>query len=93
VTRAIIDGLLALAVLGAWLGCWGFLRQPAALDRLHCATFVNVVCGTCLTAAAFVSDGASTRALKILAIAVLTLLIGAAGSHLFGRAVLVRTDS
>lgn len=89
-TRVALDGLLGLAVLSAWLGCAGFLRLRTALDRLHCVAFVYATTGTLLTAAAFVSDGASDRALKILLLTVVGLLTGAAMSQATGRALLLR---
>ena len=89
-TRVALDGLLGIAVLAAWLGCAGFLRLRTALDRMHCVAFVYATTGTLLTAAAFVSDGASDRALKILLLTVVGLLTGAAMSHATGRALLLR---
>ncbi len=85
-----IDGLLAIVVLATWLGCAGYARLRTPLDRMHCVAFVNATAWVALTAAAFVSDGCSGRALKILAITVVNLLAGAAMSHATGRAVLLR---
>ncbi len=89
-TAFAIDGLLGLGVLCIWLGGAGFLRLRAPLDRLHCVAFVNVTAGLTTAAAAFVADGLSARSLKILLIAVLVLLGGAAGAHVTGRALLQR---
>lgn len=89
-TAVVVDLLLVLVVLAVWLGCAGFARLGAPLDRLHCVAFVNATGGTALTVLAFVSDGASTRALKILLITVVSLLGGAALSHATGRALLLR---
>ena len=89
-SRVAIEVLLALLVLAAWLGCAGFARLRAPLDRMHCVAFVNVTAGTALTIAAFVSDGVSDRALKVLLITGLSLLAGAAMSHATGRALLLR---
>ncbi len=89
-TMVIIDVLLGVVVLAVWLGCAGFARLRAPLDRLHCVAFVNAAAGTALTVTAFVADGASTRALKILLITVVSLLGGAALSHATGRALLLR---
>jgi multicomponent Na+:H+ antiporter subunit G len=90
VSRIATDILLAILVLAAWLGCAGFARLRTPLDRLHCAAFVNAVSGTALTIAAFVADGVSDRALKVLLITGLSLLAGAAMSHATGRALLLR---
>ena len=87
---AVIDVLLVVAVLGAWLGCAGFARLRDPLDRLHCVAFVNVVSGGALTLAAFVSDGASVRAGKLLLVVGVSLLAGAATSHAIGRALTLR---
>jgi multicomponent Na+:H+ antiporter subunit G len=90
VSRVAIEVLLALLVLAAWLGCAGFARLRAPLDRMHCVAFVNATAGTALTIAAFVSDGASDRALKVLLVTGISLLAGAAMSHATGRALLLR---
>lgn len=89
-TTVVVDVLLGIVVLAVWLGCAGFARLSAPLDRLHCVAFVNATAGIALTVVAFVADGASTRALKILLITVVSLLGGAALSHASGRALLLR---
>lgn len=89
-TGLVIDALLTVVVLGAWLACAGFARLRTPLDRMHCVAFANTVSGVALSIAAFVSDGASVRALKVLLIVGLSLLAGAAMSHATGRALLLR---
>jgi len=89
-TGAVIDALLAMAVLGAWLGCAGFARLRDPLDRLHCVAFVNVVSGGALTMAAFASDGVSVRAGKLLLVVGVSLLASAGTSHAIGRALTIR---
>lgn len=89
-TSVTIDVLLAVMVLSAWLGCVGFVRLRAPLDRLHCVAFVNATAGTALVLVAFLSDGPSARACKILLIVGASLLAGAAMSHAVGRALLTR---
>lgn len=89
-SRVVIDILLVVVVLCAWLGCAGFARLRAPLDRMHCVAFVNATSGMALTAAAFVSDGLSTRAVKVLLITGLGVLAGAAMSHATGRSLLLR---
>jgi multicomponent Na+:H+ antiporter subunit G len=91
VTAFGVDAILVLTVLCVWLGCAGFLRLRDPLDRLHCVAFINVTASLTVTLAAFLADGVSSRSLKILAIAVLTLLAGAAGAHVTGRALLRRS--
>ena len=88
--NAVVDILLAVAVLSAWLGALGFVRLRTALDRLHCATFVNVAAGVGLTAAVLVQDGLTSRSCKAAALLLATLLVGAATSHTVGRAVHLR---
>jgi len=90
VTRYAVDALLALAVLGAWLGCAGFARLRTPLDRMHCAGFVNWTTLVGIAAAAFVADGASNRAFKLLLVAIVSILAGAVLSHATGRALAVR---
>ena len=90
VTRLAIDALLTVMVLAVWLGCAGFARLREPLDRMHCVAFVNTMAGTALILAAFLSDGASVRALKILLMVAASLLIDAATSHAVGRAILLR---
>jgi len=85
-----IDILLSFMVAAAWLGVAGFLRLRTTLDRIHCVTFVNAMAGMALTVVAFISDGPSDRALKILLLTVVSLLVGASLSHATGRALLLR---
>jgi multicomponent Na+:H+ antiporter subunit G len=86
----VVEGLLAVMVLAAWLGCAGFARLRTPFDRIHCVAFVNATSGTALVLAAFLSDGASDRAWKILLVVGVNLLAGAAMSHAVGRALLLR---
>lgn len=87
---ALIDVLLAVAVLSAWLGCLACLRLQRALDRLHCITFVNIAAGASLTLAVVVQDGPTSRSWKAAALLLLTLVVGAATGHAAGRAVFLR---
>jgi multicomponent Na+:H+ antiporter subunit G len=89
-TKLVIEALLTVMVLSAWLGCAGFARLRAPLDRIHCATFVNATSGTVLVITGFVADGPSNRAFMILLVAGISLLAGAAMSHATGRALLLR---
>ena len=89
-TSIVIDALLALAVLTCWLGAAGFARLKSPLDRLHCVTFVNAGSGIAILIAAFVADGVSARALKILVLNAAALASGAALAHATGRALLLR---
>lgn len=89
-TTIAIGILLAVAVGAALLGSLGFLRLRHPLDRLHCVAFVNVVAGGALLAAALVSDGPSSRALKWAFCLVVELVSGAALSHATARALLLR---
>jgi multicomponent Na+:H+ antiporter subunit G len=89
-TAVVISSLLTISVLAAWLGALGLLTLRTPLDRLHCVTFVNVVAGLALAAAAIVSDGLSDRAGKIVLMVVLSLISGAATAHATGRALLHR---
>jgi multicomponent Na+:H+ antiporter subunit G len=81
------DICLALAVAAIWLGAIGFMRLVTPLDRLHAVTFINVTAGAAFTVAAFLSDGPSDRAFKILFIWLVTLTASAATSHMVGRAL------
>ncbi|HYZ39286.1 MAG TPA: monovalent cation/H(+) antiporter subunit G [Stellaceae bacterium] len=81
------DVFLGLAVLAAWLGALAFIRLKAALDRLHCVSFVNVAGGAAIFAAALISDGATVRTLKIFILTAAVLLNGAALAHAIGRAL------
>ncbi len=85
-----MEVLLAAAVLSGWLGCFGLLRLRTALDRLHCAMFVNAASGFAVTLAVLLQDGLTDRFLKMLAILLILLLSGAATSHAVGRALALR---
>lgn len=89
-TAIVIEILLAIVVLAAWLGALGLLTLRTPLDRLHCVTFVNVLAGGAFAITAFVSDGLSDRAGKIALMVVLSLLSGAAVAHAVGRALVHR---
>ena len=82
-----IVACLALLVLTIWIGCFGFARLSSPYDRLHCATFVAAAGGVLMVLAAFLADGASDRAWKILLLVILVLVNGAALSHALSRAV------
>lgn len=84
------DLLLALMVVGAWVGCAGFTRLREPLDRVHCTAFINVAAGTPLVLAAFLNDGISIRACKMVLILGSSLLAGAAMSHAIGQALVHR---
>ena len=89
-TRFAIDALLIAAVLCAWLGCLGFARLEAPLDRLHAVAFVNWTTIVAVTLAALAADGLSNRACKLLLTTAVVLLVGAAASHAAGRALVAR---
>ena len=91
--ETVIDALLAALAASAWLGCFGFARLRAPLDRVHCITFVNAVCGVALLGAALTQDGFSDRCCKVILITVLNLLNGAAISHVTGRAIRWRSNA
>ncbi len=82
-----IDACLAFAVAAVWLGAAGFARLKTPLDRLHAVTFINAAGGAALTLAAFLADGPTDRAFKILVIWLVNLAAGAAVSHMTGRAL------
>ena len=87
---AAVDLCLALAVLCAWIGCFGALRLRTALDRLHAVAFVNAGAGLPVAIAAFLADGISTRSVKFACLAAFVLVTGAAVSHAAGRALALR---
>lgn len=83
----VTDVLLALATLGVWLGCLGFVRLRGALDRLHCATFVASTAGPAVLLATFATEGASASVVKVVFLVVCLLLSGAVLSHAVARAL------
>jgi multisubunit Na+/H+ antiporter MnhG subunit len=88
--RLATDILLAVAVLGVWLGCLGFARLSGALDRLHCATFVACAAGPPILLAAFATEGASASVLKVLFLLACNVLGGGVLAHALGRALVWR---
>jgi multisubunit Na+/H+ antiporter MnhG subunit len=88
-----IDALLLLGGIVVWIGCIGFVRLRSPYDRLHCAAFVAVAAGPLVGLTAFVADGASDRAWKILLLVILLEVNGAALSHATSRAVAWRDMS
>lgn len=89
-TTSVIAALLALAVLFAWFGAAGFARLRSPLDRLHVVPFVAVGSFGPLAIAALVSEGLSTRFIKIVLLLLITLLSGAVSSHAIARALALR---
>ena len=89
----VVDVLVGMAVLSAWLGALGFARLTSALDRLHCIAFVNVGCGLPIIAAGFVADGPSTRAFKILLLWLVAMIAGAAVNQAAARAIFTRDEA
>jgi len=85
-----VPALLGVAVAAAWLAALGFVRLERALDRLHCATFVNTVAGPALALAVIFQEGATSRAWITAALVVAACAIGAAASHALGRALVLR---
>jgi len=86
----LVEALLALAVLMAWLGVAGFARLAWPLDRLHCVTFVNVTCGALILIAAVVSGGSADDVIKVVVLLGALLVGGAAVAHATARAILRR---
>ena len=88
----LVDTLIGLAVVFAWIGAAGFARLASALDRLHAVAFVTVGSGLSLVVAAFVADGPSTRAFKILLLWLVALVAGAAVNQAIARAIFTRDE-
>ena len=88
----IVDILLAIAVISAWVAAAGFARLTSALDRMHCVAFVTLGCGLPIVAAAFLADGFSTRAFKLLLLFVVALVAGAAVNHAVARTIFTRDE-
>lgn len=89
----VVDVLLGLALISAWIGAAGFARLRSTLDRLHCATFTTLGAGLPLVIAAFVADGPSQRAFKILLLFVVALVAGASVNQAVARAVFTRDET
>lgn len=85
-----VDVLLAAAVLATWVGVIAFVRLRTAFERLHVVTFVNVAAGGFMVIAAFLTDGFSSRSLKVAFLLVIVLTIGALLGHVTGRALYLR---
>jgi multisubunit Na+/H+ antiporter MnhG subunit len=83
----IIHAVLVLIVLSVWLGCVGYARLRTAYDRLHCVTFVAASAGPLVVLMAFLADGPSDRAWKILLTVLLVVVNGTALTHATGRAL------
>jgi multicomponent Na+:H+ antiporter subunit G len=86
----LVETLLALAVIAAWLGVAGFVRLAWPLDRLHCVTFVNVTCGVSILIAAALTGGSLDDVIKFALLLGALLLGGAAIAHATARAIVRR---
>jgi multicomponent Na+:H+ antiporter subunit G len=89
----VIAAVLLLAGLAVWIGCIGFARLRTPLDRLHAASFAAAAAGPLVALAAFLADGDSIRAWKILLAVVLLVGNGAATTHALARCVVWRDAS
>ena len=87
-----MDVLLGLALIAAWLGAIGFARLRSSLDRLHCASFTTLGAGLPVVVAAFVADGPSQRAFKILLMFAVALVAGASVNQAIARAIFTRGE-
>lgn len=85
-----VAGLLAFAVLSAWIGLIAFLRLRTPFDRLHVVAFINVAVGGAVTAAAVMAGGASGSTFKSLFVWIAMLAIGALLAHATARALHLR---
>jgi multicomponent Na+:H+ antiporter subunit G len=83
-------GLLAFAVLTAWVTTIAFLRLRTPLERLHAITFFNIVAGGAITAAVIISDGFTGRTFKCALIWLVVAGGGALLSHATARALHLR---
>jgi len=88
----LVQSGLILTVGTAWLSAAAFARFKAPLDRLHSVAFFNVSVGASLCLAALAADGWSSRSVKIIAIAILSVVTGAGISHAIGRAITYRGE-
>lgn len=88
-----VDIPLGVAVLSAWIAALGFARLTSPLDRLHCVSFVTIGSGLPVALAAFVADGPSIRAFKILLMVVIGLVAGSVVTHAVARAMFTRTEA
>lgn len=86
----VIDALLALAVLMAWIGGIAFLRLHTNFERLHAITFFNLAVGGVITVAAVLHDGLSGRTFKCIFIWIVIASVGALLSHATSRALHLR---
>lgn len=84
-------GLLAIAVLLAWLAAIALLRLRAPLDRLHLVAFLTTAPGLAVLLAGFIEDGLAIRPFKLLLLLLAQLLIGAVLAHAAGAALVRRT--
>lgn len=90
VRTLIVEVLLAIAVLTAWLGVAGFARLTLPLDRLHCVTFVNIGCGALILAAAALWGGSLEDVIKLALLLAASVIGGATFAHATGRALIER---
>jgi multicomponent Na+:H+ antiporter subunit G len=90
VREAVVTVLLLLGVAATWLGVAGASRLRGPLARLHAVTFINIVPGAAIAAAALVTEGVTAGVLKVFLVVLLSWAVGAALSHATGRALLRR---
>lgn len=81
----LIDVLLVLTVLFAWLAAFGLLRLYGPFAPLHAVTLAATGGNLTLLCAALLADGPTDRVAKIALLLVASLLNGAAVSHATAR--------
>ena len=86
----ILDVLLAVVVLSAWIGALGMVRMRTPLQALHYPFIPATVGVIFLVAAVFFDAGVNANTLKVLIIAIVFLAINSVVTHATGRAFRTR---
>ncbi|SER10370.1 multicomponent Na+:H+ antiporter subunit G [Faunimonas pinastri] len=92
-TAILIDILLGLAVVSAWLGTAGLVLLRTSEDRLHAATFTTVAPGFLITVAVLLHQPFSALSLKQVLLFAASVVLGGILTHSIGRMLRIRDES
>ncbi|HVL54956.1 MAG TPA: monovalent cation/H(+) antiporter subunit G [Burkholderiaceae bacterium] len=89
-TAALIGALLAVAVLAAWLAVAGLVAVRGPYGRMHFASLAAVAVPVPIALAALIGEPLGPFGWRALAIAALSVVVGALSAHAIARAAFLR---
>jgi monovalent cation/proton antiporter MnhG/PhaG subunit len=91
VATVVVEIFLAIAVLSAWMCCFGIVVVPNFYERLHYLATVTTISAFSVFLAVVIEEGWGQATVKTVLTCLLLLLINAVVTHATARAARVRT--